>query len=154
MSTQEEARVIKRIFADAVEAPASGHKVIAAARAMRVHYRTLPENEKDVLIEWVRVRSNLDSFINGDDTAYYIQIAVPKKGLRRANLEHLERYSSEDTGILTATYADSDEYIFNIWKSEWRYIVGFLKQFEIVHRVVSESSEGYLSPSATADCSP
>ena len=146
MSTQEEARVIRMKFAEAVEAPASGHKVIAAAKALRDYYRTLPEIEKRDLIEWVRVRSSLHSFIDGNDTAYYVQIAVPKKGLRRANLEHLERYSSEETGTLSEAHSDSDEYTFNIWKSEWRYIEGFLKQFEIGHRIVSGPADN--SPSA------
>lgn len=129
------------IFANAVEPPASGNKVIAAAKALREFYRSLSDVERNELIAWVRLRSHLDSFINGEDTAYYIQVAVPRKGLRRASLEHLERYSSEETGTITAAFADNDEYIFNIWKSEWQYVEGFLKQFDIAYRVLPASEE-------------
>ncbi|HTF17750.1 MAG TPA: hypothetical protein VK658_06745 [Chryseolinea sp.] len=146
MPTPEEARVIKKAFADAVETSSSGHKVIAAAKTLRELYSSLSEPERMDLLVWVRLRSPLDSFVSGEDRAYYVQVAVQKKGLRRANLEHLERYSSEETGFIKGVYDDNDEYTFNIWKSEWRYIEGFLKQFEMVYRIVSESSEDHLSP--------
>jgi hypothetical protein len=151
MSTPEDTRTIKMIFADAVEAPASAHKVIAAAKALRELYRALPDVERKSLIEWVRLRSNLDSFISGEDKTYFIRIAVPKKGLRRANLEHLERYSSEETGTIEAAQTANDEYTFNIWKSEWPYIEGFLKQMEIAYRIMPGTPEGYLSPQVTED---
>ena len=150
MPTPEEAKAIKINFSDAVETSASAHKLIAAAKALRGLYRSLPEADKNELIEWVRLRSNLDAFISGQDLNYYLQIAVPTKGLRRANLEHLERYSSEETTMIATKYADGDEYMFNIWKSEWRYVENFLKQFDISYRIVSGSIEGTLSPQAPA----
>ena len=151
MPTLDEIRAIRNTFSDAVEEHASAHKVIAAAKALREVYRSLPKAEQMDLIEWVRLRSDLDTFINGENRTYYVQIAVLQKGLRRANLEHLERYSSEETGVIDGEHDDGDEYVFNIWRSEWRYIENFLKQFEISYRVVSGSLEGDVSPPATAD---
>ena len=151
MPTLDEIRAIKNTFSDAVEEHASAHKVIAAAKALREVYRSLPKAEQMDLIEWVRLRSDLDTFINGENKTYYVQIAVLQKGLRRANLEHLERYSSEETAVIEGEQDAGDEYVFNIWRSEWRYIENFLKQFEISYRVVSGSLEGDVSPAATAD---
>jgi len=151
MPTPAEIRAIKITFAEAIDEHASAHKLIAAAKALRTLYRSLPKEEQMELIEWVRLRSALDSFINGEDKAYYIQIAVRRKGLRRANVEHLERYSSEETGVIDGANDDDDEYVFNIWRSEWPYIENFLKQFEIGYRIVSGSLEGDVSPQITAD---
>lgn len=134
MPTKEEVRAIKTIFSEAVDA-ASAHKIIVAAKALRELYSTLTANEKSDLDDWVRLRSDLLPFITGEDKSYFIQVAVRKKGLRRANLEHLERYSSEATATIESD-TDDDEYRFNIWKSEWSYVQNFLKQFDIAHRIL------------------
>jgi hypothetical protein len=151
MFTPEDVRAIKMMFSDAVEEHASAHKLIAAAKRLRELYRSLPEGDRVDLIAWVRLRSNLDSFVNGENKTYYVQVAVLRKGLRRANLEHLERYSSEETSTIEGADEDDDEYVFNIWRSEWRYIENFLKQFDIRYRVVSGSLEGDVSSQAAAN---
>ena len=124
-------------FLEAIETP--GHKLIAAAQALRVLYRAQSPAERQNLIDWVRLSSDLDKFISGEDTTYYICVAVLKKGLRRAQLDHLERYSSDVTGEIAAMHEESDEYTFNIWRSQWSYVEKFLKQFEIRYRLVDLS---------------
>jgi hypothetical protein len=138
MFSSEDEKSIRKVFNEVVEEGRSSHKVIAAAKAIRALYNSLPEAEKSKLIEWVRLRSDLDAIITGEDSNYYIQIAVPKKGLRRANLEHLERYSSEATELIPSDHEDDVEYCFNIWRSQRDYVERFLKQFGIAHRIVSE----------------
>lgn len=126
----------KAHFAEMVDLPNAGHKLINAAKALRDDYVTLTDTEKSDLIEWVQLISALDRFITGEDQSYYVRIAVPKKGLRRANLEHLAKYSSEEVGDVDAADGHGDEYQFNIWKSEYVYIKTFLKQYDIEYRLV------------------
>jgi hypothetical protein len=145
MFLSEDAKTIKKVFAEVVDEDASAHKVIAAAKAMRELYNSLPEDEQTELIAWVRLHSDLDAFVAGTDNDYYIKIAVPRKGLRRANLEHLERYSSEATETIAAVNEDDDEYSFNIWRSQWGYIEQFLKQYDLAYRIVSDESRS-VSP--------
>lgn len=136
MPTPEEIKVLKVNFVDAVTTQASGHKLIRAAKALRELYEMLPADERSTLVEWVRSISDLDKFISGEDKNYYTPVAVVKKGLRRANLEHLQRYTSEEADDIEGPEGQ-EEYTFNIWKSEWLYIETFLKQFEIQYRVLS-----------------
>ncbi|HEY5747244.1 MAG TPA: hypothetical protein VIU12_14280 [Chryseolinea sp.] len=139
MTTTDEVRTRKIHFADAATTPGSGHKLIRAAKNLREIYASLSSDEQRVLLEWVRLTSNLDTFISGEDRDYYTPVAVPKKGLRRANLEHLQRYTSEETDDIEGADEGNDEYTFNIWKSEWPYVENFLKQFEIRYRVLSQT---------------
>ena len=140
MTTTDEVRTRKIHFVDAVTTPGSGHKLIRAAKNLREIYASLSDDEQGVLLEWVRLTSDLDTFISGEDRDYYTPVAVPKKGLRRANLEHLQRYTSEETADIEGTEEDDDgEYTFNIWKSEWPYVENFLKQFEIRYRVLAQT---------------
>jgi hypothetical protein len=137
MTITDEIKTRKIQFNDAVTTPGSGHKLIRAAKDLREVYVSLSEDEQGILLEWVRLTSNLDRFISGEDQNYYTPVAVVKKGLRRANLEHLQRYTSEETGDIEGADTADDEYTFNIWKSEWPYVENFLKQFEIRYRVLS-----------------
>lgn len=139
MTTTDEVRTRKINFVDAVTTPGSGHKLIRAAKNLREIYGSLSGDEQNVLLEWVRLTSNLDTFISGEDRDYYTPVAVPRKGLRRANLEHLQRYTSEETADIEGTEEDDGEYTFNIWRSEWPYVENFLKQFEIRYRVLSRT---------------
>jgi hypothetical protein len=138
MTKLEEVRAIKARFAEMTQTKGAGYKLIGAARDLRDLYRALPAAEQQELAAWVRSFSDLDLFISSEQTSYYVQIAVQKKGLRAANFEHLKRYTSEDIG---GTEEEEDEYIFNIWKSEWPYIQGFLKQFEISYRLMTQPQE-------------
>ncbi|MBL0742985.1 hypothetical protein [Chryseolinea lacunae] len=136
MPTPEEIRVHKVEFVDAVTTQRSGHKLIRAAKALRELCAALPEDERNTVVQWVRSISDLDRFVSGDDKSYYQPVAVVKKGLRRANLEHLQRYTSEESADIEGA-DDNDEYTFNIWKTEWIYVETFLKQYEIPYRVLS-----------------
>ncbi|AYB31482.1 hypothetical protein [Chryseolinea soli] len=137
MTITDEIRTRKINFVDAVTTPSSGHKLIRAAKELREIYASLPEDDQGILLEWVTLTSDLDKFVSGEDRSYYTPVAVLKKGLRRANLEHLQRYTSEETGDIEGMDSVDDEYTFNIWKSEWIYVETFLKQFEIRYRVLS-----------------
>jgi len=137
MTTREEITSAKMRFLEAIETP--GYKLIAAAQALRVLYRAQSPAERQNLINWVRLSSDLDTFVSGEDTTYYISIAVLKKGLRRAQLAHLERYSSDETGEIETMHEDRDEYTFNIWRSQWSYVEKFLTQFEIGYRLLDSS---------------
>src|SRR6186713_2487458 len=130
MTTREEITSAKMRFLEAIETP--GYKLIAAAQALRALYRAQSPAERQNLINWVRLSSDLDTFVSGEDTTYYISIAVLKKGLR---LAHLERYSSDETGEIETMHEDRDEYTFNIWRSQWSYVEKFLTQFEIGYRL-------------------
>lgn len=127
---------MKAHFTEMAGMPGAGHKLISAAQALRKLHDAMSVDEQGDLLAWVRSVSDLESFVSGQDDTYYVQIAVQKKGLRRANLEHLQRYSSDETTDIEATLEENDEYGINIWKSEWRYIENFLKQFEIKYRIV------------------
>jgi len=137
MPTTGEITAMKMHFTEMVGMPGAGHKLIGAAQALRELHDSMPVVDQVELLAWVRSVSDLESFVSGEDRTYYIRIAVRKKGLRRANLEHLQRYSSDEIADIEATLEEDDEYAINIWKSEWRYIENFLKQFEISYRVVS-----------------
>ncbi len=126
----------KTYFAEMVALPNAGHKLILAAKTLREKYQTLTDSEKTNLVDWVKLISNLNTFITGEDQTYFIQVAVVKKGLRRANVEHLAKYSSEEVGNVEAPDERDDEYVFNIWKSEFQYIKTFLNQFDIAYRIV------------------
>ena len=141
MASPEEIKAIKTRFAEMTETPGAGHKLIDAARALRDLYRSLPDTRQVELAEWVRSFSDLDSFVCGTETSFYVQIAVRKKGVRRANFEHLERYTSEDIVVITGEEEEDNEYIFHIWKTEWRYVEGFLKEFEIPYRLMAQPQE-------------
>ncbi len=138
MPTTGEIAAVKMHFAEMVGMPGAGHKLINAAQALRQLHDSMSVVEQEELLAWVRSVSNLESFVSGENQTYYIRIAVQKKGLRRANLEHLQRYSSDEITDIEATLEDDDKYVINIWKSEWRYIENFLKQFEINYRVVHQ----------------
>jgi hypothetical protein len=138
MNSLEEVRAIKARFAEMAQTQGAGHKLIDAAKNLRNLYRSLSAGEQQELVAWIRSFSDLDSFVSSEETSYYVQIAVQKKGLRLANFEHLKRYTSEDISDITGTEEEVTEYVFNIWKSEWRYVEGFLKQFEITYRFMTQ----------------
>ena len=122
------------------ELPGAGHKLIEAARNLRATYHGLSSHEQQLLIEWVRLISDLDTFITGENKTYYVRVAVPEKGLRRADLNHLERYSSEATDIISGRQHDDDKYVFNIWKSELKYVENFLKQYGINYQLLDHTA--------------
>jgi|GEM_PF-2361344 len=136
MYTPKEISTMKMYFKEMTQTPGAGYKIIEAAEALRRLHQSLPAIEQLELIAWIESISDLDAFVSGSDKDYYVSIAVRQKGLRRANLQHLQRYSSDETGHLKAPNENDDEYTINIWKSEWRYIENFLAQFEIEYRIL------------------
>ena len=127
----------KKYFAEMVALPSAGHKLIKAAQTLRETYPTLTGTEKAELVSWIKLISDLDKFVTGEDQSYYTSIAIIKRGFRRANLEHLAKYSSEDVGSIVAEDERDDEYRFNIWNTEFQYIKTFLNQFAIEYRILN-----------------
>lgn len=134
--TTDTLRTHKKTFSEMVEQRNAGHKLIDAAKTLREDYKLLTDVEKRELVDWVQSISVLDKFVTGEDQAYFTSVAVLKKGLRRYNVEHLARYSSEEVVDLDAVDTDDDEYVFRIWKSELTYIKTFLTQYDIKYRIV------------------
>jgi len=133
-TTPEDLRSAKLRFLEVVESP--GHELIAAARTLRLLYRSQNADEQQQLIQWVRSASDLAGFVSGSDTAYYVGVAIRKHDLHRAQLEHLQRYSSDEIAEIEAIFKDEDEYALKIWLSEWRQAATFLTEFDIPFRII------------------